>query len=433
MNLQAYVKRASQTFTIYKQTEIFPTGISTSNVTVKAGETAKVPYTISPSNTNSKYIGATFSSSDTSVVTVASDGTITGVNPGTAYITVTMSFNERKSAKSKITVEAAQCGHSWDDGVVTQEPTCIDRGVIEYTCQLCGETTYETIDVTMHAYGDYDVVTKAGFGEEGVMAAVCTVEGCDSTIEQVIPALETPVLSKTAYTFNGKSKKPTVTVTNTEGDTVSKTVSYASGRTNAGKYAVKVTVDTESYEDTATVYFKINPAKITTATLSAGSYTYNGKAKKPTVTVKAGTLTPASKISKDTAKIDLTYASGRKLVGTYKVTVKGKGNYTGTITKTFKINPPKTYITSLTAGNNKFTVKLKKKTTQVTGYQVRYSTSSKFSSYTTKTISSNKTVSKTYTGLKDKKTYYVKVRTYKNVDGTPYYSGWSEVKKITTK
>lgn len=289
------------------------------------------------------------------------------------------------------------------------------------------------VSTSGHTYGTYKATEKAGFGTTGTKVATCTTDGCSSKKTATIPALKTPVLSKTAYTFDDTIKKPTVTVRNTDGTTVAKTVSYAAGRKAAGKYAVKVTVDTASYKDTKTVYFKINPAKITKATLSAGSYTYNGKVKRPAVTVKAGSLIPASEISEDTTRIDLTYASGRKLVGTYKVTVKGKGNYTGTITKSFKINPPKTYITSLTAGNNKFTVKWNKKTEQVTGYQVRYSTSSKFSSYATKTVSSNKTISKTYRGLKDNKTYYVKVRTYKKVDGTPYYSGWSAVKKIRTK
>ena len=63
-----------------------------------------------------------------------------------------------------------------------------------------------------------------------------------------------------------------------------------------------------------------------------------------------------------------------------------------------------------------------------------YSTSSNFKSGNkTKKITSNKTTSKKITGLKAKKKYYVKVRTYKTVNGTKYYSGWSKVKTVTTK
>ena len=68
----------------------------------------------------------------------------------------------------------------------------------------------------------------------------------------------------------------------------------------------------------------------------------------------------------------------------------------------------------------------------MTGYQVKYSTSKKFTKSTTKTIGV-KTTSKTVKSLKKGKTYYVKVRTYKTVKGTKYYSGYSAVKKIKIK
>ena len=80
-------------------------------------------------------------------------------------------------------------------------------------------------------------------------------------------------------------------------------------------------------------------------------------------------------------------------------------------------------------------MKIDKKSTQVTGYQIEYSTSKSFSSkYTkSKTISSYKTTSVTLKSLKAKKTYYVRVRTYKVVDGKKYYSSWSSVKYKKTK
>lgn len=49
------------------------------------------------------------------------------------------------------------------------------------------------------------------------------------------------------------------------------------------------------------------------------------------------------------------------------------------------------------------------------------------------TVTSNKTTSKTFTGLKSKKKYYVWVRTYKTVNGTKHYSAWSARSYITTK
>ena len=79
-------------------------------------------------------------------------------------------------------------------------------------------------------------------------------------------------------------------------------------------------------------------------------------------------------------------------------------------------------------------VKWKKKTTQVTGYQIQYSTDKNFKKGNkTVTVSKNKTTSKTISKLKAKKKYYVRVRTYKTVNGKKYYSGWTKAKTVTTK
>ena len=49
------------------------------------------------------------------------------------------------------------------------------------------------------------------------------------------------------------------------------------------------------------------------------------------------------------------------------------------------------------------------------------------------TIKSYKTTKTTLKKLSSKKTYYVRVRTYKTVGKTKYYSGWSTVKYKKTK
>ena len=85
------------------------------------------------------------------------------------------------------------------------------------------------------------------------------------------------------------------------------------------------------------------------------------------------------------------------------------------------------------AKGKKIVVKWKKNTAG-NGYQIQYSTSKKFAKGNkTKTISKNKTTSYTIKKLKKKKTYYVRIRTYKKVSGKTYYSGWSSVKKTTIK
>ena len=72
------------------------------------------------------------------------------------------------------------------------------------------------------------------------------------------------------------------------------------------------------------------------------------------------------------------------------------------------------------------------KVSGVTGYKITYSTSSKFTKATTKSVNASGT-SKVISKLTKGKTYYVKVRTYKTVKGVKYYSGYSEVKKIKVK
>jgi hypothetical protein len=184
------------------------------------------------------------------------------------------------------------------------------------------------------------------------------------------------------------------------------------------------------YSGTKTLTFKINPINVSKCkiSLSKTSYTYNGKVQKPTVTVKNASGTKLT-----TSSYTVTYAKGLKNVGAYKVTIKMKGHYTGTKTLTYKINPVKTTVSKLTAGKKKLTVNITKKSTQVTGYQIQYSTSKKFTSAKTKTITSYKTTTTTLSSLKAKTTYYVRVRTYKTVNGVKYYSGWSTYKYMKTK
>lgn len=94
----------------------------------------------------------------------------------------------------------------------------------------------------------------------------------------------------------------------------------------------------------------------------------------------------------------------------------------------FATSMPTTTITSVKAQNKAFTVKWKKKSS-ITGYQIQYSTNSKFKKGNKSIkIKSAKTVSKKITKLKVAKKYYVRIRTYKGKK----YSKWSKVKSIKT-
>ena len=279
-----------------------------------------------------------------------------------------------------------------------------------------GRKSVGTYKVTVKMIGNYSGTKTLSFKINPVKISACNVK-----------------LSATSLTYNGKVRTPSVTVTNPNGAKLTKdthyTVTYSEGRKAPGTY--KVTVKMKgNYTGTKTLSFKIKPISISDCKvkLSATVFTYDGKVKTPTVTV---TNPNGTKLSRDT-HYTVSYASGRKNVGTYKVTVTMKGNYKGTKTLTFKINPPKTAVSKLTAGRKSIIVDITKKTTQTTGYEIQYSTLKNFTSPKTITVQNSMT-KVTLSGLKSGQKYYVRVRTYKIANDTKYYSAWSDYKTIKAK
>ena len=191
---------------------------------------------------------------------------------------------------------------------------------------------------------------------------------------------------------------------------------------------MKVTKDTE----VEAVFLPLLNTKTTTVK-GLSNKVYNGKTMKPAVTVKyRNTVLSAGK--------DYTVSYKKnKSVGTASVSITGKGNYYGSVTKTFKILPKGTKIKSISRGKKTFTVKWKKQllkmsSSRISGYQIMYSTSKSFKkgNKTIKVKGSTKG-SKKVTKLKAKKKYYVKIRTFKTVGGKNYYSAWSKAKAVKTK
>ncbi len=277
--------------------------------------------------------------------------------------------------------------------------------------------------------------------KKGTATATVTFKGNYSGIVKktfiINPAKVSNVkLSSTSYTYNGKTKTPSVTVKDNKGRKLKNgtdyTVKYSSGRKNVGKYAVKVTFK-GNYSGTVKKTFKINPAKVSNVKLSSTSYTYNGKTKTPSVTVKDSKGRKLKKGTDYTVK----YSSGRKNVGRYAVKVTFKGNYTGSKTVYYYIVPKSTSISRVSALRKGFKLSWKKQKTQTTGYQIQYSTSKKFKKAKAVNVSKNKTTSKYIKKLSSKKKYYVRVRTYKKVKingkTKKVYSSWSKTKTVKTR
>lgn len=94
------------------------------------------------------------------------------------------------------------------------------------------------------------------------------------------------------------------------------------------------------------------------------------------------------------------------------------------------ITVPATSLVSVTSNSSK-KLKVKwKKGSDCDGYQLQYATSSSFSSAKTAKATGQKTTSKSITGLKKGKTYYVRIRAYKQDGSKVIYSKWSASKKV---
>ena len=314
--------------------------------------------------------------------------------------------------------------------------TCTTDGKTEGShCSVCGAVikAQTTITATGHKSSGWIVDKTASIGVKGSKHKECTV--CKKVLETAeIPALSrisiskaSVTLSTSTYAYDGKAKKPGVTV-KLNGKTLKNgtdyTVSY-SNNTKVGTATVKITGKSNYTGSVSKTYsIKNNFKKATVSSISTKAFT--GKNITQSITVKYN-----GKTLKNGTDYTVSY-SNNKSIGTATVKIAGKGSYTGTITKTFKINPAKQEIQKLTAKSKAFFVDWAQKGS-ATGYEIQYATNSKFTSAKKVTITNNKTDKTTVSKLSGKKKYYVRVRSYTTVKGTKYYGAWSSTKTVTTK
>ena len=365
-------------------------------------------------------------------------------------------------------------GHSYGNSVVTKQPTCTSEGTAIKTCTKCNATVTEklpakghtavtdkgypatcttagktdgshcsvcgavikaqtVINATGHKSSGWIIDKTASIGVKGSKHKECTV--CKKVLETAeIPALSrisiskaSVTLSTSTYAYDGKAKKPGVTV-KLNGKTLKNgtdyTVSY-SNNTKVGTAKVTITGKGNYTGSVSKTYsIKNNFKKATVSGISTKAFT--GKNITQSITVKYN-----GKTLKNGTDYTVSYSNNKK-IGTATVKIAGKGSYTGTVTKTFKINPAKQEIQKLTAKSKAFFVDWAQKGS-ATGYEIQYATNSKFTSAKKVTITNNKTDTKTISKLSGKKKYYVRVRSYTTVKGTKYYGAWSASKSVTTK
>ena len=323
-----------------------------------------------------------------------------------------------------------------DEWIITKQPTCAEFGEQVRYCTICGEVA-EKQEITKlpHTSSDWIIDKEAAPGIAGSMHTECTV--CHERLETAtIPALAVTkqsiskasvTLSTSTYAYDGKAKKPGVTV-KLNGKTLKNGTDYTVSYSNNTKVGTaKVTIKGKgNYTGSVSKTYSIknNFKKATVSGISTKAFT--GKNITQSITVKYN-----GKTLKKGTDYTVSYSNNKK-VGTATVKIAGKGSYTGTVTKTFKINPAKQEIQKLTAKSKAFFVDWAQKGS-ATGYEIQYATNSKFTSAKKVNITNNKTDTKTISKLSGKKKYYVRVRSYTTVKGTKYYGAWSATKTVTTK
>ena len=273
-------------------------------------------------------------------------------------------------------------GHSYGNSVVTKQPTCTSEGTAIKTCTKCNATVTETIAKTSHKYANTvvaptcttdgytlhkcsvcgtsykDSTTKAtghSYGNSVVTKQpTCTSEGtaiktctkCNATVTEKLPAKGHTAVTDKGYpatcTTAGKTDGSHCSVCNTVIKV--QTVINATGHKSSGWIVDKtasIGVKGSKHKECTVCKKVLETAEIpalsrisiskASVTLSTSTYAYDGKAKTPSVTVKVG-----GKTLKNDTDYTVSYSNNTK-VGTAKVTITGKGNYTGSVSKTYSI------------------------------------------------------------------------------------------------
>lgn len=227
--------------------------------------------------------------------------------------------------------------------------------------------------------------------------------------------------------YTGSELRPDVVVKDVDGTVIASTdyITAYDNNVNVGKSTVTVLPKAGSkYVGSVSKEFAITAKAMTASNTKVtveNLYYRSGKARNSVPVVKVD----GREIARNT-DFEVSYKNNVN-VGAATVTIKGVGNYEGTVSASYAIMPEKAKIASLKAGAKKFTVKAVQE--KGAKYQVAYKVKGA-SKYKTVTTSS---VSKTVKGLKKGKTYSVKVRAYQTINGKKYLGNYSNVKTVKVK
>ena len=369
---------------------------------------------------------------------------------------------------------------------VTQEPTCWSEGVTTYTC-TCGDSYTETIEKKDHEYRPWETKVKPKCTQPGMEWSYCL--NCDNDFEREIPATGHTVieyvmrattdehaayggdgaymtacdvcnevfkqeffarpaeyiLSTTECTYNGKARKPSVTVKDADGKTLvdgqDYDLIYPDEMKLPGKYNIKVLFK-GNYLGGKDLTFTIAPkatkgVKAKTQTTSSITLTWTKTTGATGYRVYQYSPSKGKYVVKASVKDVTTYkVTGLKAGTTYKFKIKPYvktddgtviwGSASSALSTATKPSTPT--VKSVTASSGKATLSWNNISGE-SGYQVYYSTSKNGTYKKMKSVSAD-TVKYTTSKLTAGKTYYFKVRAYKKVDGKTIFGSFSDIKYI---
>ena len=334
--------------------------------------------------------------------------------------------------------ETQPTGHKYITNTV--EATCETDGYTEKKCSNCDYYTKTIIPKKGHTpSSEWTVIKQTTCAEAGEQVRYCTTCGNVAEKQEIAKLTHTPadewIITKQptcaesgeqvrycTICGNVAEKQEITKLPHTPSDWI---IDKEAAPGIAGSMHTECTVCHERLETAAIPALARIDISEADATLSTSIYEYDGGYMKPGVVVKLNdTLLVAGK------DYTVSYINNKK-VGTATVIVNGIVQYTGSISKTFTINPAKQNIQKLETRYGGFFVDWAQKGS-ATGYEIQYATNYGFTNAETKKLTANRPDTATIGGLYRGHNYFVRVRSYTIVKGSTYYGEWSPIKNVVT-